>query len=736
MPWMDKLKTSASVAKTRANRKYRNSEYEVREKENTTQWAPARIRQPRLATSVRETLRNGKRSVERTDGGANPRVGRPDVPKRLAGVRYRRRRSTTMGKGGSVPIKRAYSTCWYPRGTTFRRVDGKRRSSWRRAHGQGTSDEMHGLTGCSHFNKQELDVTIVKATSEEESPPKEKHVRSILSIVYMDRQEGEHEHVLHKLGNRIRGTKSWIVVLKTLNVYHRILQTCSARARQQFLLYSRASGVLDLRESNDQRATMSWELSAFTRAYAEYLEERISSFKELHFDVASPDSLEDVQDLGIDELLEVLPKMQIILRKVLGCKPDMYAGVNFAMLTPLQLVVEESFQVYACTSQAILRIVDSYFQLCRTDCLLAIDIYRTAIAQSRALQQYYSELSQTSMKTEVRFPNIEIPPIDFLDTMEDHVQQMRQMRHQPKAQESAGGPWAAYPTLERASSTGARPARTKSAPMERSSGAVVSGRKLRGHTSREDAMDALALPAPRAKSGRNARESNVPALPEPSKGSKKALPARSANALDTSSRKSLSRTSSTASRERLQLPSTEDLAKRGASTRIRSQDRSTMAQLESLEDGMTALAVRKPAKDSRILPSGRSISRRQSTGNPETERRVLSRSHSSNATPVSSQSRSLVPAKNGQANAGVSNSGRPSRGPSAAVETSQERKLVVAGRGRARAAQGEEQGSNAIVTRSKSRPTEERGHAEVPSHVGYGYNPGQAHHPRGYSNNY
>eukprot|EP00894_Picocystis_sp_ML_P005537 jgi/Pico_ML_1/56054/g1650.t1 len=60
MPWMDKLKTSASVAKTRANRKYRNSEYE------------------------------------------------------------------------------------------------------------------------------ELDVTIVKATSEEESPPKEKHVRSILSIVYMD----------------------------------------------------------------------------------------------------------------------------------------------------------------------------------------------------------------------------------------------------------------------------------------------------------------------------------------------------------------------------------------------------------------------------------------------------------------------------------------------------------------------------------------------------------------------
>lgn len=578
-------------------------------------------------------------------------------------------------------------------------------------------------------------MAIVKATSEEASPPKEKHVRSILSIVYMDRQEGEHEHVLHKLGNRIRGTKSWIVVLKTLNIYHRILQTCSARARQQFLLYSRASGVLDLRESNDQRATMSWELSAFARAYAEYLDERISSFKELHFDITSPDSLEDIQDLGIDELLEILPKMQILLRKVLGCKPEMYAGVNFAMLTPLQLVVEESFQVYACTSHAILRIVDSYFQLSRTDCLLAIDIYKTAIAQSRALQQYYSDLSKTAMTTEVRFPSIEIPPIDFLDTMEKHAQEMRQMRQQARSQESAGGAWAAYPTLERAPSAAARPVRTRSAPRERSYDSFGSDRIQAGRTSQADAMDALALPAARTKSGRTTRTSNAPALPEPPKGSRKALPPAYSNPSDASSRKPLSRASSAASRELPRLPSSQSMERRGTETRSRHKE-STMAQLESLQDGMTALAMKNPTKDSKRALATSESSRRQTLGAPTARTQALARSQSSNAAPVPSHSRALEPAQRGQAYADGSSSGRSSRGLSGAGGTTQERGLIVAGRGRARVAAEKQEESNAIVMRSRSRPTRGHQYAELPPDAGDGYNRQQARQPGGQNHYY
>mmetsp|Transcript_2 Transcript_2/g.18 ORF Transcript_2/g.18 Transcript_2/m.18 type:complete len:585 (+) Transcript_2:285-2039(+) len=583
---------------------------------------------------------------------------------------------------------------------------------------------------------QELDVTIVKATTEEESPPKEKHVRSILSIVYMDRQEGEHEHVLHKLGNRIRGTKSWIVVLKTLNIYHRILQTCSARARQQFLLYSRASGVLDLRESNDQRATMSWELSAFTRAYAEYLEERISSFKELHFDIVSPDSLEEIQDLGIDELLEILPKMQILLRKVLGCKPEMYAGVNFAMLTPLQLVVEESFQVYACISHAILRVVDAYFQLNRTDCLLAIDIYKTAIAQSRALQQYYSDLSKTAMTTEVRFPNIEVPPIDFLDTMENHAQQIRQMRQQARSQESAGGAWAAYPTLERAPSVAARPARTRSAPRERSYDSMGSNKIQAGRTSQAEAMDALALPAARTKSSRATQASNAPALPEPPRGSRKALPPASSNPPDASQRKQLSRASSAASRELPRLPSSRSVGRRGTETRSKQKEGSTMAQLESLEGGMGALALKNPAEDSRKMPAAREANRRQAIGAPTAKSQALVRSRSSNAAPVPSHSRSLEPAKRGQAGAGGSHPERSRRGPSGAGESTEERGLIVAGRGRARAAAEEQEESSAIVARSRSRPTQVRQYAELPPNAGYGYDHQETRQPGNHNRYY
>lgn len=480
---------------------------------------------------------------------------------------------------------------------------------------------------------------------------------------------------------------------------------------------------------------MSWELSAFTRAYAEYLEERISSFKELHFDIASPDSLEDIQDLGIDELLEALPKMQILLRKVLGCKPEMYAGVNFAMLTPLQLVVEESFQVYACTSHAILRIVDSYFQLNRTDCLLAIDIYKTAIAQSRALQQYYSDLSKTAMTTEVRFPNIEIPPIDFLDTMENHAQQMRQMRQQARSQESAGGAWAAYPTLERAPIAAARPERTRSAPRERSYDSLGSSRIQSGRISQAEAVDSLALPAARTKSSRATRASNAPALPEPPRGSRKALPPASSDQPDASQRKQLSRASSAASRELPRLPSSRSVERRAIGTRSKHEG-STMAQLESLEGGMAALALKNPTKDSRKVSATREANRRQAVEALPEKSQALVRSRSSNAAPVPSNSRSLEPATRGQAGAGGSRSERSRRGPSSAEENTQERGLIVAGRGRARAAAEEQEESNAIVARSRSRPTQVRQYAELPPNTGYGYDHQETRQPGNHSRYY
>ena len=67
----------------------------------------------------------------------------------------------------------------------------------------------------------ELEVAIVKATSHDDDPASEKHIREILQLTSYSR--GYVSACVHAVSKRLSKTRDWIVALKYLVLVHQLL---------------------------------------------------------------------------------------------------------------------------------------------------------------------------------------------------------------------------------------------------------------------------------------------------------------------------------------------------------------------------------------------------------------------------------------------------------------------------------------------------------------------------------
>jgi hypothetical protein len=85
------------------------------------------------------------------------------------------------------------------------------------------------------------------------------------------------------------------------------------------------------------------------------------------------------------ELLEQLPVLQQLLHRLMGCQPEGAAISNNVIQAALGLVLKESFKLYRAINDGIINLVDKFFEMQRVDALKALEIYKRAGVQVRAL---------------------------------------------------------------------------------------------------------------------------------------------------------------------------------------------------------------------------------------------------------------------------------------------------------------------------------------------------------------
>ncbi|KNA03577.1 hypothetical protein SOVF_207800 [Spinacia oleracea] len=269
---------------------------------------------------------------------------------------------------------------------------------------------------------KELDIAIVKATNHVEQPAKERHIRAIFAAVSATRPRADVAYCIHALARRLSRTHNWAVALKTLIVIHRALREVDPTFHEELINYERSRNhMLNMSHFRDDSSASAWDYSAWVRAYALFLEERLECFRVLKYDVET--ERPRTKDLDTVDLLDQLPALQQLLYRVLGCQPEGAAVHNHVIQFALSMVASESTKIYSSISDGTVNLVDKFFEMQRSDALRALDIYRRAGQQAERLSEFYEVCKSLDVGRGERFTKIEQPPASFLQAMEEYVRE-------------------------------------------------------------------------------------------------------------------------------------------------------------------------------------------------------------------------------------------------------------------------------------------------------------------------
>ncbi|XP_006856558.2 putative clathrin assembly protein At5g35200 isoform X2 [Amborella trichopoda] len=267
---------------------------------------------------------------------------------------------------------------------------------------------------------RELEMAIILATNHSESPPKERHINAIFTMISASRPRSNIAHCIRILGRRLSKTNNWAVALKTLIVIHRALRQVGPTFRNELFNYGRSkSHVLYLSNFKDNSSQNAWDYSAWVRAYALFLEERLECFYALKFDVETECSR--MGELDTADLLEQLPSLQQLLSSLLACQPQGAAGSNCIIQLALSLVAGESIRIFNAINDATFNLVDKFFGMKQHHTLRALEIYRKARQQASNLSEFYEVCKGLDPRGAESFVKIEQSPSFFLTAMEEFV---------------------------------------------------------------------------------------------------------------------------------------------------------------------------------------------------------------------------------------------------------------------------------------------------------------------------
>lgn len=287
------------------------------------------------------------------------------------------------------------------------------------------------MTKIQGTDSQELDIAILKATLQDEVVPKEKHVRTLKVACSASAPRAQVEYVIHGLAKRLNSNSGWLVTLKTLMVFHRLVREIDQTFQEQVLKYGDRTGVhhlIRLDTYADHTTKETWDYSAWIRVYSLYLDERLDVFRTVKFDPeqdpAQNGHESKLKTCPTEELLEKLPRVQKLLMRMIACLPEGSAANNNVVQESCRWVVKESGVIYKVVCEGIMNLADKFFEMERTAALSALELYRENVMLNDRLNTFFAAVQQNPLlKGTVNVPNLQGLPADFITTMEDYVRE-------------------------------------------------------------------------------------------------------------------------------------------------------------------------------------------------------------------------------------------------------------------------------------------------------------------------
>ncbi|OIW19549.1 hypothetical protein TanjilG_07004 [Lupinus angustifolius] len=292
----------------------------------------------------------------------------------------------------------------------------------------------------------ELDVLVVRATSHDEYPADDKYLREILSLTSNSR-----DYVIAFLitvSKRLGKTRDWIVALKALILFHRVLVYGHPMFEEE-VVYSTRIGrrILNVSDFRDEAHSNSWDLACFVRLYALYLDEKIEFVvhqrklrdhgvgdggefryefgggfamgrKNRSYDDVNGSShgrenrkievvnVTPVREMEAGRILERLKHLLKILDRILWCTPNGAAKNNKLVLVALYQIVKDSFNIYAELCDVLGVVMDRFTEMEYAHCVKAFNAYVSAAKMFDELAGFYCWCKDIGITRSLEYPEV------------------------------------------------------------------------------------------------------------------------------------------------------------------------------------------------------------------------------------------------------------------------------------------------------------------------------------------
>lgn len=275
---------------------------------------------------------------------------------------------------------------------------------------------------------QDVEIAVVKATNHDVCQPKEKHVRTLREIIASSGNRKKVIYIVHALYERlVAPNETWLVVLKTLMTFHKLLKADGdASFKQEIARYKekrKLSELLRLNNFADRSQKESWDYSAFVRVYSSYLEERLTVYDAIKYDVDKDGGGATVRfkTASPPELLAELPMVQKLIQRLMACVPEGAAMEQDVILEVMRWLLTECFRIYRVIMEGVISLADQFFEMDRVDAAKGLDMYRESVVSFNLMQTFFNAIQNLSIGRQMQFPHLASPPEDFIKQMEEHV---------------------------------------------------------------------------------------------------------------------------------------------------------------------------------------------------------------------------------------------------------------------------------------------------------------------------
>ncbi|XP_078544899.1 phosphatidylinositol-binding clathrin assembly protein-like isoform X6 [Lissotriton helveticus] len=280
--------------------------------------------------------------------------------------------------------------------------------------GQSITDRItaaqHSVTGSA------ISKAVCKSTTHEVMGPKKKHLDYLLQCT------NEMNVNIPQLADTLferTANNSWVVVFKALITTHHLMMY----GNERFIQYLASRNTLfNLNNFLDKGAMQGYDMSTFIRRYSRYLNEKALSYRLVAVDFTKMKRGIDgvMRTMNTEKLLKTLPIIQNQLDALLDFDANPNELTNGVINAAFMLLFKDSIRLFAAYNEGVINLLEKYFDMKKTQCKEALDIYKKFLARMTKLSEFLKVAEQVGID-QGDIPDLTQAPSSLLEALEQHL---------------------------------------------------------------------------------------------------------------------------------------------------------------------------------------------------------------------------------------------------------------------------------------------------------------------------